>query len=142
LRLALAAEVHAVEMDRAALAAVDRAARETPGTRRVTTETRDLFRRPLLGSELERFDAVVLDPPRAGAEAQVRQLAMSAVPLVVMVSCDPGTYARDAAILVGAGFEMGETTPVDQFKWGAPLELVGTFRRTLAKKRRTSLRPR
>jgi 23S rRNA (uracil1939-C5)-methyltransferase len=142
LRLAQAAEVHAVEMDRAALAAVDRAARETPGTRRVTTETRDLFRRPLLGSELERFDAVVLDPPRAGAEAQVRQLAMSAVPLVVMVSCDPGTYARDAAILVGAGFEMGETTPVDQFKWGAPLELVGTFRRTLAKKRRTSLRPR
>jgi 23S rRNA (uracil1939-C5)-methyltransferase len=129
-------------MDPASLAALDRAARETPQLRRVTTEARDLFRRPLLGGELAGFDAVVLDPPRAGAEAQIRQLAMSTVPAVVMVSCDPGTYARDAAILVGAGYELGETVPVDQFKWGAPLELVGTFRRAAPKKRRTSLRPR
>lgn len=142
LRLARGAEVHAVEMDPAALAALDRAARETSRLRRVTTEARDLFRRPLLAGELAGFDAVVLDPPRAGAEAQMRQLAASTVPLVIMVSCDPGTYARDAATLVGAGYQIGETIPVDQFKWGAPLELVGTFRRAVATKRRTSLRPR
>lgn len=142
LRLARSAEVHAVEMDSASLAALDRAARETPQLRQVTTEARDLFRRPLLGGELTGFDAVVLDPPRAGAEAQIRQLATSTVPSVVMVSCDPGTYARDAAILVEAGYELGETVPIDQFKWGAPLELVGTFRRAAPKKRRTSLRPR
>jgi 23S rRNA (uracil1939-C5)-methyltransferase len=142
LRLARSAEVHAVEIDPAALAALDRAARETGGLRPVTTESRDLFRRPLLGAELAGFDAVVLDPPRAGAEAQVRQLAAGTVPVIVMVSCDPGTYARDAAILVAGGYELGETLPVDQFKWGAPLELVGTFRRTTLKKRRISLRPR
>jgi 23S rRNA (uracil1939-C5)-methyltransferase len=142
LRLAERAETHAVETDAGALLALDRAARETPGLRRVTTETRDLFRRPLLPIELDRYDAVVLDPPRAGAEAQVRQLAASRVPAVIMVSCDPGTYARDAAILVGAGYALDETVPVDQFKWGAPLELVGVFRRKVAAKKRVSLRPR
>jgi 23S rRNA (uracil1939-C5)-methyltransferase len=142
LRLAERADVHAVETDAPALAALDRAARETPGLRRVTTERRDLFRRPLLPLELDRYDAVVLDPPRAGAEAQVRQIAASRVPLVVMVSCDPGTYARDAAILVAAGYGLEETVPVDQFKWGAPLELIGVFRKAASAKKRVSLRPR
>ena len=79
-----------------------RRARATPDLRRVTTEARDLFRRPLLTLELNAFDAVVLDPPRAGAEAQVKQLAVSKVPLVVSVSCDAATFARDAAILMAA----------------------------------------
>jgi 23S rRNA (uracil1939-C5)-methyltransferase len=142
LRLAEGADVHAVETEAAALAALDRAARETTGLRQITTERRDLFRRPLLGPELDRFDAVVLDPPRAGAEAQVRQLAASRVPLAIMVSCDPGTYARDASILIGAGFVLDETVPIDQFKWGAPLELLGVFRRKVIAKKRVSLRPR
>lgn len=142
LRLAETAEVHAVETDAPALLALDRSFRETAGLRQVTTERRDLFRRPLLPIELDRFDAVVLDPPRAGAEAQVRQIAESRVPVVVMVSCDPGTYARDAALLVGAGFTLEATVPIDQFKWAPPLELVGVFRRKIAARKRVSLRPR
>ena len=136
LRLAERAEAHAVESDGASLAALDRAARETPGLRRVTTETRDLFRRPLLPLELERFDAVVLDPPRAGAEAQVRQLTLSSCDRVIMASCDAGTFARDAAALVGAGFALERVTPIDQFKWSAHLEMVGAFRRPRARTRR------
>jgi 23S rRNA (uracil1939-C5)-methyltransferase len=129
LRLAARAEVHAVEADAAALAAIDRAARATPGLRRITTERRDLFRRPLLKPELDRFDAVVFDPPRAGAEAQARWLAESKVPVVVGVSCDPGTFARDAATLVGGGYRLERVTPVDQFKWTPHVEMVGVFRR-------------
>lgn len=136
LRLAERAEVHAVESDGAALAALDRAARATPGLRRVTTETRDLFRRPLLLPELDRFDAVVLDPPRAGAEAQAKQLAGSKAPLVAYVSCDPGSFARDAAILTQGGYALDRVTPVDQFKWSAHVELVGVFRKAAAKRRR------
>jgi 23S rRNA (uracil1939-C5)-methyltransferase len=136
LRLAERAEVHAVESDRNAVAALDRAARGTPGLRRVTTEARDLFRRPLLGPELGRFDAVVIDPPRAGAEAQTRQLASARVPLVVSVSCDAGTFARDTGILIGAGYRLETVVPVDQFKYSPHVELVGVLRRTEAKKRR------
>jgi 23S rRNA (uracil1939-C5)-methyltransferase len=135
LRLAERAEVHAAETDRAAIAALDRAFRGTPGLRRVSVEARDLFRRPLLTPELDRFDAVVLDPPRAGAEAQARQLAASKVPLVVMVSCDPVTFARDAATLIGAGYRLERVTPVDQFKHSPHVELVGVLRRE-GKKRR------
>ena len=136
LRLARSAEIHAVEADAAALAALDVAWRGATGLRRVTTERRDLFRRPLLGPELARFDAVVLDPPRAGADAQARQLAAAAVPTVIMVSCDPGTFARDAAVLVGGGYALERVVPVDQFKWSAHLEVVGTFRRTVDRGRR------
>jgi 23S rRNA (uracil1939-C5)-methyltransferase len=136
LRLAERAEVHAVESDGPALVALDRAARATPGLRRVTTETRDLFRRPLLILELDRFDAVVLDPPRAGAEAQVKQLAGSKTPVVAYVSCDPGSFARDAAILVRGGYKLELVTPVDQFKWSAHVELVGVFRKAAVAKRR------
>jgi 23S rRNA (uracil1939-C5)-methyltransferase len=125
-----------VESDRGSIAALDRAARGTPGLRRVTTEIRDLFRRPLLTPELDGFNAVVLDPPRAGAEAQVRQIAASKAPLVVSVSCDPGTFSRDAAILIDAGFRMECVVPVDQFKHSPHVELVGVLRRETARKRR------
>lgn len=136
------AGVHAVEADAAALAALDRAARHAPGLRPVTVERRDLFRRPLQPGELGRFDAVVFDPPRAGAEAQSRALAASGVPLAVAVSCDPATFARDARILTDGGFTLETVTPVDQFAFSAHVEIVGVFRRAARKavRRRPLLR--
>ncbi len=108
--------------------------------RRITTETRDLFRRPLIGPELAPFDAVVLDPPRAGAEAQARALAASAVPTVVSVSCNAATFARDAAILAGGGYEVYRVTPVDQFLHSAHVEVVGVFRKKPKARPRRTLR--
>ncbi len=136
LRLAEQSDVHAVEFDKGSMTALDKAARSTQGLRRVTTEARDLFRRPLLTPELNAFDAVVLDPPRAGAEAQAKQLALSKVPLVVSVSCDAATFARDAAILMDSGYRLERVIPVDQFKHSPHLEVVGILRRDTAKKRR------
>ena len=136
LRLAERAKVHAVEADRGAIAALDKAARSTAGLRQVTSEVRDLFRRPLLSPELTKFDAVVLDPPRAGAEAQARQLATAKVPLVVSVSCDPGTFARDAAILIAGGYRLERVATVDQFKYSPHVELVGVLRRDGIRKTR------
>lgn len=136
LRLAERAAVHAVETDQAAITALERAARATPNLRAVTTEVRDLFRRPLLTLELNTFDAIVMDPPRAGAEAQAQQIAASKVPLVVSVSCDAGTFARDTAILQGAGFRLERVHPVDQFRFSPHVEIVGILRRDVAKKRR------
>jgi 23S rRNA (uracil1939-C5)-methyltransferase len=95
----------------------------------VTTEARDLFRRPLLPEELARHDAVVLDPPRAGAEAQARALAASAVPRIAMVSCNPVSFARDAAILAAGGYRLERVAIIDQFRWSAHVELVGHFQR-------------
>lgn len=139
LRLAVSAEVHAVEQDAAALASLERAARATSGMRRITTERRDLFRRPLLAPELERFEAVVIDPPRAGAEAQMRRLAEARVATVASVSCDAGTFARDAALLLAGGYRLEQVTPVDQFKHTSHVELVGVFRRATARARRRGL---
>lgn len=136
LRLAETSEVHAVEFDKGSTAALDKAARATPGLRRVTTEARDLFRRPLLAPELNAFDAVVIDPPRAGAEAQAKQLALSTAPLVISVSCDPATFARDAAILIAGGYRLERVVPVDQFKHSPHLEVIGVLRKDVAKKRR------
>ena len=135
LRLAETREVHAIDGDGAALAALDKAARSTPWLRPVKTETRDLFRRPLLPPDLERFEAVVMDPPRAGAEAQARQLAAAKVPIVVSVSCDAGTFARDASVLVSGGYRPERVVPVDQFKYSAHLEIVGLFRREQARRK-------
>ena len=123
------------------LASLDRTARGTPGLRRVTTERRDLFRRPLLASELERFDAVVLDPPRAGAEAQVAELGRWSGGSVAMVSCDPGTFARDAATLAAAGFALVRAVPIDQFAWSAHVEIVGVFSRPVRRPRRRGRLP-
>jgi 23S rRNA (uracil1939-C5)-methyltransferase len=136
LRLAEHAKVHAVDDDDAALAALVKAAR-FPEAKPVSVETRDLFRRPLPREELERFDGVVLDPPRAGAEPQARALAASAVPLVVAVSCNVQSFARDAAILCAGGFEIGTVLPIDQFRHSPHVEIVTTFRRPPRKTRAT-----
>lgn len=129
LPLAEDTEVHAVEGDAAMLASLDAAWRLAPGLHRVTAEARDLFRRPLLPDELRRFDAVVIDPPRAGAEAQTRTLAASGLGTVVAVSCNPVTFARDARLLTGAGFALDWVQVVDQFRWSPHVELVARFRR-------------
>ena len=100
---------------------------------------RDLNRRPLGADELARFDAVCLDPPRAGAEAQMRALAASTVRRVVSVSCDAATFARDAAILVAGGYAVGTVVPVDQFRHTAHLEIVASFTRAPAKRARRLL---
>ncbi len=126
LPLAAKAKVHAVEQDPPALAALAEAAK-APGLKPVTTERRDLFKLPLTPAELKPYDAVVLDPPRAGAEAQARQLAKSPVPVIAHVSCDAGSFARDAAILVQGGYRLGPVTPIDQFLWSSHIELVAAF---------------
>jgi 23S rRNA (uracil1939-C5)-methyltransferase len=129
LRLAEHARVFAADSDEAALGALKRAA-ATPGLKPIETERRDLFRRPLLAEELKRFDAVVFDPPRQGAEAQSRELAASRVPLIVAVSCNPATFARDAATLVKAGYRLAAVTPVDQFRYTAHVEIVARLERS------------
>lgn len=115
--------VHAVEGDAAALAALGRAA---PGLR-IATGRRDLFESPVSGRELARFDAVVFDPPRAGAAAQAAALAASPVPVVVAVSCNPATFARDARSLADGGYALTRVHPVDQFLWSPHVEVVGVF---------------
>ena len=124
LRLAERAIVHAVDDDEAALAALKRAAATAAGLKPVTTERRDLFRRPLLAAELEQFDAVVFDPPRQGADAQARALVASDVPYVIAVSCNPGTFARDMRTLIGGGYRPDAVAPVDQFRYAAHVEIV------------------
>jgi 23S rRNA (uracil1939-C5)-methyltransferase len=124
LPLAARAEVHAVEGDAAMVAALDRGWRGATGLKRLTTETRDLFRRPLEPDELAGLDAVVIDPPRAGAEAQTARLAAARVPVIAMVSCNPATFARDARVLVDAGYHIDWVQPVDQFRWSAHVELA------------------
>lgn len=128
-RLAERMQVMAVESEQAAMLALTKGAGATQGLKPIATETRDLFRRPLLEHELNGFDVVVLDPPRAGAEAQVRRLAASKVKDVIYVSCDAGSFARDAATLVAGGYALEAVTPVDQFRYSAHVELVGLFRR-------------
>ena len=124
LRLAERARVAAVDDDDDALAALKRAAASIAGLKPVDVERRDLFRRPLTAAELKNFDAVVFDPPRQGAQAQARELALSGVPLIVAVSCNPATLARDASELVRAGYRLIEVTPVDQFRYAAHVEIV------------------
>jgi 23S rRNA (uracil1939-C5)-methyltransferase len=129
LALARKAKVHAVEQDAILLKALAAAARDTSGLKPITTEQRDLFKLPLTALELKAFDAVVLDPPRAGAQAQVRALAASKVARIAYVSCDAASFARDAAILAGAGFRPGTVTPIDQFLYSGHIELVAGFDR-------------
>jgi len=127
--LARGARVHAVEGDAEAIGALAGAARSAVPAPAVTTEQRDLARDPLTDKELERFDGVVFDPPRAGAKAQAEQLARSRVPTVVAVSCDPATCARDARILVDGGYRLLEATPIDQFVWSPHVEIIAVFAR-------------
>ena len=127
LPLAETAEVHAVEGLAAPLAALDAGWRAAPGLRKVTTEVRDLARRPLLADELARFDAVVIDPPRAGAPAQAAALAQSRVPTVAWVSCDPVTFARDARVMLEGGYALDRIEVIDQFRWSPHVELTAAF---------------
>jgi 23S rRNA (uracil1939-C5)-methyltransferase len=129
LRLAERAKVTAVDNDEDAIAALRRAAAGTPGLKPVAIQLRDLSRRPLGQAELKRFDAVVFDPPRQGAEAQARELAASTVPTVVAVSCNPTTFARDARILVDGGYRLMQVVPVDQFLFSAHVEVVANFKK-------------
>ena len=129
LPLAERCRVHAVEAEASMLEALDRGWRFAGGLHAVTTEARDLFRRPLEADELSRFAAAVIDPPRAGAERQIEALAASNVSRVAMVSCNPVTFARDAALLVRSGFGIGWLDVVDQFRWSPHVEIVAAFTR-------------
>lgn len=135
LRLAQSAEVHAVDSDAAALAALDRAARNAATLRSVTVERRDLFRRPLASDELKRFDAAVFDPPRAGAEIQARALAAANLATLVAVSCNAQSFAHDAGLLVAAGYRLENVTPIDQFRHSQHIEIAGVFRRAVIRGR-------
>ncbi len=129
LRLAERARVTAADSDAGAIEALKRAAATASGLKPVEAQTRDLFRRPLVASELKAFDAVVFDPPRQGADAQAREIAQSAAPLVVAVSCDAVTFARDARLLVDGGYQLAAVTPVDQFRYSHHVEIVAKFQR-------------
>jgi len=129
LPLAHKAEIHAVEGEAAMLAALDKGWRFAKGLKPVSTETRDLFARPLVPQELDRYEAVVIDPPRAGAKAQVEELVAATVPVIGAVSCNPATFARDARILVDGGFQLEWVQPVDQFRWSGHVELAARFSR-------------
>ena len=127
--LPLSARAHVTAADAAgpAIRALGEAARRAG--RPVTTQHRDLFRKPLSADELAAFDAIVIDPPRAGAIAQTEQVALSRVGTVAAVSCNPSTFARDAERLVAAGYRLQRLWPVAQFRWSAHVELVAEFRR-------------
>ncbi|MCK0151243.1 class I SAM-dependent RNA methyltransferase [Marivita sp. S6314] len=123
------APVHAVEGDRDMTNALDQAWRNAKGLKRITHEARDLFRNPLIAEELNKFDAAVIDPPRAGAAAQVAELAKSTVSRIAHVSCNPATFARDTATLLRAGYDLEWVRVVDQFRWSTHVELVALLRR-------------
>ncbi len=125
--LARRASVHAVEGAPGMVAALQHAARHAQGLRPITAAARDLFRNPLEGPELAGLDGAVIDPPRAGAAAQIAALAQAQVPRIAHVSCSPTSFARDAARLVAAGYAMGPVHVVDQFRWSAHVELVAGF---------------
>lgn len=130
LPLAERAEVHAVEGLAAPLAALDSAWRTTPGLKRVTTEIRDLAKRPLMVDELNHYHAIVIDPPRAGAERQAVEIAGSKIEKLAWISCDPVTFAKDARILAEEGLVISRIFVVDQFRWSPHVETVAEFRRS------------
>ena len=129
LPLAANASVHAVEGEVAGLQALGRAIRKVQGIKPITTEKRDLFRQPLNQIDLSRFDAAVIDPPRAGAEVQTRELALSGIRKVAMVSCNAQTFVRDLKIMLEAGFRLKQLTPIDQFLWSPHVEIVAALKR-------------
>lgn len=127
--LAARAKVSAFDGDKSAIAALQSAVRNVQGLKPVTARVRDLFREPLSALELNEHEAIVFDPPRAGAEMQSQRIAKSKVKTVVAVSCNPATLARDARILLDGGYKLGSVTPVDQFTYSAHVEVVAVFRR-------------
>jgi 23S rRNA (uracil1939-C5)-methyltransferase len=135
LRLARAHEVYATDSDAAAVRALQRAAARAQGLRAVTAETRDLFRRPLSAAEFSGVDGALFDPPRAGAEAQARAFAGSRLTLIVAISCNAATFARDARILIDGGFRLETVAPIDQFRYSPHVEIAAVFRRPRGKPR-------
>ncbi|MGY6548540.1 MAG: class I SAM-dependent RNA methyltransferase [Roseinatronobacter sp.] len=129
LPLAQRSTVHAVEGSATMLDALDQGWRQTPGLKRVTHQARDLFRNPLLPEELDNFDAAVIDPPRAGAEAQARALATARLARIAAVSCNPVTFARDAKLLIAGGFRLDWVQMVDQFRYAPHVELAAMLSR-------------
>lgn len=127
--LAEKASVLAGDSAAPAISALKAATGTAPGLKTIVAEARDLFRRPFLAVDLKGIEAVVFDPPRAGAEVQSHEIGASGASTVVGVSCNPVTFARDARILTNAGFRLEHVTPIDQFLWSAHVELVGVFRR-------------
>jgi 23S rRNA (uracil1939-C5)-methyltransferase len=123
------ANVFAVDGDAPAVEAMARAAGKAGFGGQISTEVRDLVRRPMMAPDLKKFDTLVFDPPRAGASAQVAEIVKSSVPRVVAVSCNPATFAKDAAALVKGGFKLEAVIPVDQFVWSGHVELVAAFQR-------------
>ncbi|MGF1544229.1 MAG: class I SAM-dependent RNA methyltransferase [Parvularculaceae bacterium] len=130
LPLSTSANVYAADADDGAIDALRRAAAgaQSAGRRPIAVERRDLFERPLSAAELREFDAVVIDPPRAGARAQAAAIAEARPPSVVMASCNPATFARDARTLGEAGYDLETARPIDQFRWSAHLEVCAVFR--------------
>jgi 23S rRNA (uracil1939-C5)-methyltransferase len=129
LRLAANSKISAFDSDAGAVAALQKAATSTSGLKPIKAEARDLFRRPLMAQELRDYDTVVFDPPRQGAQAQAQQLAASKIAVVVAVSCNVTTFARDAKILIDGGYRIEGVTPVDQFRHTPHVELVARFKR-------------
>jgi 23S rRNA (uracil1939-C5)-methyltransferase len=123
------APVMAYEENPHAVAALSSAAKHTKGLKPVTAVRRDLFRNPLSPLELGKFAAVIMDPPREGAEAQCRSLGASKTTTVAMLSCNPSSFARDAAILAGAGFQLSRLAAFDQFRFSAHVEIAALFQR-------------
>lgn len=139
LRLAAKNAVHAVEGEAAALDAMQRAWRDQAGDkglRKLTTEKRDLFMSPIPARDLDDYRGIVLDPPRPGAEAQVKQIAKSSVPKIAAVSCNPVTLARDLSILLEAGYRLDSVVAIDQFLWSTHVEVVALLSKPSVKKRR------
>lgn len=131
LRLAQIAPVLAADFAPEAIRALGGALAGAPGLHGVSAQARDLVRRPVLAQELTKIDVAVFDPPRAGAAEQAAELARSSVPRVIGISCNPATFARDARLLIEAGFRLERVLPVDQFLWSPHVELVGVFTRTV-----------
>ncbi|MEO1694276.1 MAG: hypothetical protein AAFR55_03450 [Pseudomonadota bacterium] len=127
LELARSSSVTAVDSDADALAALTAAANAAIGLKPITTVHRDLFRDPLAPKELDAFDALVFDPPRAGSREQAERIAKSSVPTVVAVSCNPQTFARDAALLIAGGYTLEHVQPIDQFAFSEHVESVAHF---------------
>ena len=127
LRLAAKARVSAFDSDAGAVAALQKATTSASGLKPIKAEARDLFRRPLMPQELRDYDTVVFDPPRQGAQAQAKQLAASKIPVVIAVSCNVATFARDTRTLIDGGYKIENVTPVDQFRHTPHVELVARF---------------
>jgi 23S rRNA (uracil1939-C5)-methyltransferase len=130
--VARSAQVHAVDGDREAIAALAAAARRPEFAGRVTWSERNLAHDPLTPVELARFDAVIFDPPRSGARAQSEAVGESVIKNAVAVSCNPSTFARDARILIERGFALDWVQPIDQFVWSSRIELVARFSRAIS----------